>query len=117
MRPAHSARLLAVIAAPALALGLVAAPLATSAGAATRHYSEYVALGDSFSADVFTSLIPQTKGVPLGCAQSGTDYPHQVAKALNVKTFRDATCGGATTVENLQLLCGPCNRHKGATIG
>jgi 5-methylcytosine-specific restriction endonuclease McrA len=25
--------------------------------------------------------------------------------------------GGATTVENLQVLCGPCNRTKGAEVG
>jgi len=97
MRTARPARLLAVIAAPALALGLVAAPAASPAGAATRHYREYVALGDSFSADVFTTLPPVTSGVPIGCAQSRTDYPHQVAKALKVQTFRDATCGSATT--------------------
>jgi hypothetical protein len=24
--------------------------------------------------------------------------------------------GGATTVDNLQLLCGPCNRLKGADL-
>jgi 5-methylcytosine-specific restriction endonuclease McrA len=24
--------------------------------------------------------------------------------------------GGETTVENLQTLCGPCNRHKGASV-
>jgi 5-methylcytosine-specific restriction endonuclease McrA len=25
--------------------------------------------------------------------------------------------GGANTVENLQLLCAPCNKAKGATLG
>lgn len=24
--------------------------------------------------------------------------------------------GGATTAENLQILCGPCNRRKGASV-
>jgi 5-methylcytosine-specific restriction endonuclease McrA len=24
--------------------------------------------------------------------------------------------GGASTVENLQVLCGPCNRRKGASV-
>ncbi|WP_082764056.1 HNH endonuclease signature motif containing protein [Frondihabitans sp. PAMC 28766] len=24
--------------------------------------------------------------------------------------------GGATTVDNLQVLCGPCNRRKGASV-
>jgi 5-methylcytosine-specific restriction endonuclease McrA len=25
-------------------------------------------------------------------------------------------CGGASTLENLQVLCGPCNRRKGASV-
>lgn len=98
MRPARSARLLTALATGVLALGLTTGPLAASAGAQAAHrYTEYVALGDSFSADVFTALPPVTKGVPIGCAQSRTDYPHQVAAALKVRTFRDATCGSATT--------------------
>lgn len=80
----------------ALALVAVAAPAQPRAEATEGGYEEYVALGDSWSADVFTSL-PHTEFVPLDCAQSATDYPHQVAARLGVSTFRDATCGGATT--------------------
>ncbi|KAA1415965.1 SGNH/GDSL hydrolase family protein [Nocardioides humilatus] len=59
-------------------------------------YHEYVALGDSWSADVFTSL-PTSEFVPIDCAQSPTNYPHQVAARLKVPVFRDATCGSATS--------------------
>jgi lysophospholipase L1-like esterase len=82
---------------------MVTALLALGAVVPTAHastsYREYVALGDSWSADVFTHTPPTTKYTPVDCAQSDTDYPHQVAAALHVSTFRDATCGSATTVE------------------
>jgi lysophospholipase L1-like esterase len=84
--------LLAVIAALA-----VAAP----ASASTR-YHEYVALGDSWTADVFVTFPPTTTYTPLDCAQSTSDYPHEVAGALGVETFRDASCGGATTTDFTQ---------------
>nr|WP_239091821.1 SGNH/GDSL hydrolase family protein [Streptomyces sp. SID14478] len=57
---------------------------------------EYVALGDSWSADV-TPVGIRTDQAPSGCAQSSWNYPRQVAAALKVTTFRDATCGGATS--------------------
>ena len=72
------------------------------ADAATPTYREYVALGDSWSADVFTTFPPTTQYTPLDCAQSSTDYPHQIAALLHIPTFRDATCGSATTVEMTQ---------------
>ena len=50
-------------------------------GAAAPHYENYVALGDSYTADVFTTFPPTTQYVPIGCGQSVTDYPHQLAKA------------------------------------
>lgn len=89
----------------ALALvALVAAPLATTpadaARSATPKYKEYVALGDSWSADVVIADLhglPDATYAPTGCAQSHVNYPKLVAKALGVKTFRDATCGSATT--------------------
>ncbi|MBO0839280.1 MAG: SGNH/GDSL hydrolase family protein [Sciscionella sp.] len=85
----------AVIATAAIAVGL-----APQASASTPTYHEYVALGDSYSADVVVAGVdgtPTTKYVPLGCFQSTYDYPKQVAKALGVPAFYDATCGGATT--------------------
>jgi hypothetical protein len=73
--------------------------VSASAHAATSvpQYHDYVALGDSYTADVFTTFPPTTQYVPVGCAQSSTDYPHQVAKLLHVTKFYDASCGGSTT--------------------
>jgi hypothetical protein len=79
---------------PAVIWATVTAPVTASAGPT---YADYVALGDSYTADVFTTLPPTTQYVPLGCAQSATDYPHQVAKLLHVAHFYDASCGSATT--------------------
>ncbi|MFD8500601.1 SGNH/GDSL hydrolase family protein [Amycolatopsis sp. NPDC059657] len=87
-----SARLSAVLAALLLLAGI-----ATPATAATRTYREYVALGDSWTADVVLVPPPSTKYVPFDCAQSARDYPKQVAAALGVPKFFDASCGGATT--------------------
>ncbi|WP_338698515.1 SGNH/GDSL hydrolase family protein [Streptomyces sp. Q6] len=83
-----------------LALALATAPLllgAQPAGAdAAPRYQEYVALGDSWSADV-TPVGIRTDQAPSGCAQSGWNYPRQVAKALKTVRFKDATCGAATS--------------------
>ncbi|WP_157253062.1 SGNH/GDSL hydrolase family protein [Nonomuraea typhae] len=74
-------------------------PLLLTAGLLTAPANgvrEYVALGDSWSADV-SILYLTTKHVPSGCAQSSKNYPKQVAAAIGARVFRDATCGGATT--------------------
>jgi lysophospholipase L1-like esterase len=66
----------------------------------TPQYKEYVALGDSWSADVViadTDGIPDSTYAPTGCAQSHRNYPKLLAAALKVPVFRDATCGSATT--------------------
>ena len=63
-------------------------------------YKEYVALGDSWSADVVIADSdgpPDTTYAPAGCAQSHRNYPKLLAKALEVPVFRDATCGSAKT--------------------
>lgn len=44
------------------------------------------------------------------CVECGTDFDLQYDHVIPV------ALGGATTTENLQLLCGPCNRQKGAAI-
>lgn len=46
---------------------------------------------------VGTRGLPTAKYVPLGCLQSTENYPKQVAHALGVPKFYDASCGGATT--------------------
>jgi hypothetical protein len=75
--------------------------LVPGARAATSpSYQEYVALGDSWSADVViadTDGPPDATYAPTGCAQSHRNYPKLLAAALKVPTFRDATCGSATT--------------------
>jgi len=78
--------------------GALMATNLSPAGAATPPtYREYVALGDSYTSSTGYSMVPDQTFVPLGCAQSVSDYPHQVAALLKVPTFRDASCGGATT--------------------
>ncbi|MGI5129150.1 SGNH/GDSL hydrolase family protein [Pseudonocardia sp. CA-107938] len=82
----------------AVAAGLlVQAPVAHAAPAG---YHKYVALGDSWTADVVllgTAGTPTGKYVPVDCFQSTFNYPKQVAKALEVESFFDASCGSATT--------------------
>lgn len=55
--------------------------------------TRYVALGDSYTA---APLVP-TVIVAKGCYQSTNNYPHQVARALKVADFVDASCSGAQT--------------------
>ncbi|WP_067824342.1 SGNH/GDSL hydrolase family protein [Nocardia inohanensis] len=74
----------------------LAAILPGTATAEQPTYSEYVALGDSWAADATLSQIT-TAFTPLHCVQSAGNYAKQVAAALAVPTFRDATCGGAET--------------------
>jgi len=76
------------------------APAGVPAQDAKRAYPEYVALGDSWTADVVilnTDGFPATDHAPLGCAQSHRNYPKLVANAIGARTFRDASCGSATT--------------------
>ena len=75
------------------ALALPLAPL-TPAGAEGPHYNEYVALGDSWSADVVIANLeglPDATYAPIDCAQSKVNYPKLVAKALGVAKFADAS--------------------------
>ncbi|MET3962570.1 hypothetical protein ABIE44_002504 [Marmoricola sp. OAE513] len=90
-----------VAAAGALAvLAVPFVPDTSSAAGTVPRYQEYVALGDSWSADVVIANfqgLPDTKHAPIDCAQSQVSYPKLVARALGVPKFRDATCGSATT--------------------
>ncbi|WP_341231523.1 hypothetical protein [Nocardioides salarius] len=63
-------------------------------------FTEYVALGDSWTADVVLVDrygLPDTTHAPIDCAQSKANYPKIVAEAISVPVFRDASCGSATT--------------------
>lgn len=98
LRSAAAAALLALTA-PALTV-LADGPTARATTVVTPTYEEYVALGDSWSADVVffdKDGLPDSRYVPVDCAQSHSNYPKLVAKQLGVRTFRDATCGSATT--------------------
>jgi 5-methylcytosine-specific restriction endonuclease McrA len=44
------------------------------------------------------------------CVECGSSFDLQYDHLIPV------TLGGAPTVENLQLLCAPCNREKGADL-
>ena len=85
---------------PATAAVPAPTPAPTLLAAAAPAYEEYVALGDSWTADVVilnTDGLPATEHAPMGCAQSHRNYPKLVARAIGAKTFRDASCGSATT--------------------
>jgi lysophospholipase L1-like esterase len=87
---------------PGGAVALTAPGPTAESGAATT-YSDYVALGDSYTADPLTgTLPPATQFVPLACVQSSSDYPHRVAAALGVAHFSDQSCSGATTNDMTQ---------------
>lgn len=85
-----------VIAVCAAVAGLQCATAPTSVAAPAVR--EYVALGDSWSADVTVLHIDGSQVSPF-CAQSTGSYPKRVAAALRVQTFRDATCGSAKTTD------------------
>ena len=55
---------------------------------------DYVALGDSFSAG---PLIPEARGDPASCFRSTNNYPAYLAGYLDVTSYRDVTCSGAST--------------------
>ena len=56
--------------------------------------SEYVALGDSYSAGY--GLPDPTRLPTNACAQSARDYPHRIAARFGLR-LTDVTCAGATT--------------------
>lgn len=60
--------------------------------------SEYVALGDSYTAG---PLIPDLL-VAQGCFRSTNNYPALLARALQVDVVRDVSCSGAQTTNMLE---------------
>ncbi|MFE3983044.1 SGNH/GDSL hydrolase family protein [Nocardia tengchongensis] len=89
----------ALLTAAALAAVLPTAAVSAEPPAAT--VNEYVALGDSWAADATLSQL-STAFAPVPCVQSAHNYAKQVAAALAVPVFRDATCGGAVTANMTQ---------------
>jgi 5-methylcytosine-specific restriction endonuclease McrA len=63
---------------------------------------------DPIPRDVRLTVFTRDEGRCVECASSfDIQYDHVIPVAL----------GGATSVENLQILCADCNRRKGATLG
>jgi len=94
------AAVFALVASVVPAQAAAPAPAAAAKQKPKHRYTEYVALGDSWTADVVildTHGLPATDQAPIGCAQSHVNYPRLVAKAIRARTFRDASCGSATT--------------------
>ena len=93
----RTAAALAVLSSCALTVG---ATSTASAAAGERHggpRTDYVALGDSYTSG---PLIPDQ--VDANCARSDHNYPSITAHERAVASFRDVSCGGATTAEMWQ---------------
>lgn len=60
-------------------------------------FDDYVALGDSYVSGPL--IAPVAEGSPPQCVRSGANYPSYLAAYLTVKSFTDASCGGAETVD------------------
>ncbi|HLN78727.1 MAG TPA: SGNH/GDSL hydrolase family protein [Nocardioidaceae bacterium] len=67
--------------------------------ASAKVYTEYVALGDSYSAG---PLIPQQRPDLLGCLRSTNNYPAFLATYFSLVTYSDVTCSGAETSDMRQ---------------
>ncbi|MEV8534486.1 SGNH/GDSL hydrolase family protein [Streptomyces sp. NPDC051211] len=78
--------------ATATALAATAAALTPAAAAPRPAPAEYVAIGDSYSANTFVR--PWNGGPADTCGRSLVNYPSQAARRLQV-TLTDVTCGAA----------------------
>ncbi|NGN70411.1 SGNH/GDSL hydrolase family protein, partial [Streptomyces sp. A7024] len=95
-RPSRPTRLAGAVTAAA-ALLATALPAQAASAPEDRQFKEYVALGDSWSADVALFMNVSSEHTPYACFQSTWNYPKKVAERLKVTSFRDATCGSATS--------------------
>jgi len=75
-----------------LAIAVILALPAASAAAT----GPYVSLGDSYTA---APLVPLPTGNPPACGRSTNNYPSDVARVINPRSFTDVSCSGATTVD------------------
>ncbi|MFB6722693.1 SGNH/GDSL hydrolase family protein [Kribbella sp. NPDC056345] len=77
---------------------LMTTVLTVPAHADSPRFTEYVALGDSYTSAPF---VPIPDLLSLGCARSFSNYPKMVAGALGIYHFTDVSCGGADTTHML----------------
>ncbi|MEU6646358.1 SGNH/GDSL hydrolase family protein [Saccharomonospora sp. NPDC046836] len=78
----------------AVLLLLLSSLAAAGTATAAPKFTRYVALGDSYTAG---PLIPMQRLDPLGCFRSTRNYPAQLARQLDVKSYTDVSCSGADT--------------------
>lgn len=91
----------------AAVLAAVVVPVFTGpvvAAADPDGYTSYVALGDSYTSG--SLILPQTD---LLCTRSARNYPSLVAPVLEVESFTDVSCGGATTKDMTRTQWGAAN--------
>ena len=82
-----------------LALASLAAAVACAVVPAAAGAINYVSIGDSYTSG--PGITPYSPTAPANCGQSEKNYPHLVAKALNL-TLTDVSCGGATTSDETE---------------
>jgi hypothetical protein len=68
----------------------------TQSGIRPATATNYVALGDSYTAG---PLIPTQTGSPIACLRSTNDYPADVASSIGASSFTNISCSGATTAD------------------
>jgi lysophospholipase L1-like esterase len=90
------ARTLAHAVIAAAAVVVVAGSLVIGVARAGAITGPYVSLGDSYTA---APLVPNPTGNPIGCGRSTNNYPSDVARALSLSPFTDASCSSATTTD------------------
>ncbi len=64
----------------------------------------YVSLGDSY---VSGPLLPEPYGEPIDCGRSRTNWPAQVARAIDAREFVDVSCGSAKSIDMTEVQRAP----------
>jgi lysophospholipase L1-like esterase len=72
----------------------VPAPSTSATSSTPEPTIDYVALGDSYSAG---PLVTTVRSDPSECGRSTDNYPAFLADWLDVRSYRDVTCSGAST--------------------
>jgi lysophospholipase L1-like esterase len=80
-------------------IGLCLAAAVLVPAAAWAATGPYVSLGDSYTS---APLVPFQTGNPPGCGRSTNNYPSDVTRVIQPRTFTDVSCGSATTANMTQ---------------